>query len=164
MVHDQGTLWKATQASASLPGFGVPVLYQKNLLVDGGLLNNLPTDIMRRMGYSTVIASVVSVDRTGAFTAERIPTPWEAFLARFGRGHREVRFPSLFEVVVRASLLHGALVERANAQHADVTVHPALGDFGLLEFERMDEIVEMGYQRAHTTLGRWRDFAGELFD
>jgi NTE family protein/lysophospholipid hydrolase len=164
MVHKQGTLWKATQASASLPGFGVPVLYQKHLLVDGGLLNNLPTDIMRRMGYGTVIASVVSVDRTGAFTAERVPTPWEAFLAKLGRGHREVRFPSLFEVVVRASLLHGAHVERANARHADVTVHPALGDFGLLEFERMDEIVEMGYQRAHTTLGRWRDFAGELFD
>jgi predicted acylesterase/phospholipase RssA len=164
MVHDKGTLWTATQASASLPGFGVPVLHQKNLLVDGGLLNNLPTDIMRRMGYGTVIASVVSVDRTGAFTAERVPTPWDAFLARFGRGHREVRFPSLFEVVVRASLLHGAHVERANARHADVTVHPALGDFGLLEFERMDEIVEMGYQRALGTLGRWKDFAGELFD
>ena len=164
MVHEQGTLWKATHASACLPGFGMPVLHENHLLVDGGLLNNLPTDIMREMGYGTVIASVVSVDSHrdlhrgarahalgGVPRALRQRPPRRALSEPLrGRG--------------RASLLHGAHVERANARHADVTVHPALQGFGLLQFERMDEIVEAGYQRAHDTLGRWRDFAGELFD
>lgn len=162
MVHRRGTLWKAALASSSLPGVGTPVLHQRQLLVDGGLLNNLPTDIMRRMGHGVVIASAVSVDESGAFTCERVPTPWEAVRSRFRNGSG-IRFPSIFEVVLRASLLHSSFRETASVLEADLSVHPAVEEFGLLDFERIDDIVEAGYRKAHAAITQWREQAVDIF-
>jgi NTE family protein/lysophospholipid hydrolase len=165
MVHRRGTLWKAALASSSLPGVGTPVLHQGHLLVDGGVLNNLPTDVMRRMGQGTVIASAVSVDESGAFTCERVPTIWEAVRARFGSGGTKdgARFPSILDVVLRASLLHSSFRERANVLAADLTVRPAVQQFGLLEVERIDDIVDAGYREAGITIANWRAQAVEVF-
>jgi NTE family protein/lysophospholipid hydrolase len=162
MVHRRGTLWKAALASSSLPGLGIPVLHQGHLLVDGGVLNNLPTDVMRRMGFGTVIASAVSAEYSAAFTCDRVPTTWEVVRGRFGRS-TGTRFPSLLDVVLRASLLHSASRERANVLEADLTIRPAVQDFGLLEFERIDEIVEAGFRKADDTIARWREQAIDIF-
>ena len=164
MVHRRGTLWKACLASSSLPGVGIPVLHGNQLLCDGGLLNNLPTDIMRAMGHGTVIASAVSCDESGAFTCERVPTPWEALRARIGRSRTAVKFPSLLQVVVRASLLHSTSSERASIMDADLKVRPALDEFSLMEFERIDEIVEAGYRAAASTIAHWPEQLGLAAD
>jgi NTE family protein/lysophospholipid hydrolase len=164
MVHKRGPLWFAALASSSLPGVGVPVLYRGQLLVDGALLNNLPTDVMRRMGYAAVIASAVSVDESGAFTCDRVPTTWEAMRARFGRAKNgAARFPTILEVVLRASLLHSASRELANALEADLTVRPAVEGFSLMEFDRIDEIVDAGYKKASDTIAQWRHEKPHLF-
>lgn len=160
MVHRRGTLWKACLASSSLPGVGTPVLHEHHLLCDGGLLNNLPTDIMRAMGHGTVIASAVSCDESSAFTCDRVPTPWEALRARIGRARGPVKFPSLLQVVIRASLLHSTSSERASISDADLAVCPSLEDFSLLEFERIDEIVEAGYRAAQVTIAPWPEQLG----
>jgi predicted acylesterase/phospholipase RssA/CRP-like cAMP-binding protein len=160
MVHRRGTLWKACLASSSLPGVGIPVLHETHLLCDGGLLNNLPTDIMRAMGHGTVIASAVSCDESSAFTCERVPTTWEALRARIGRARHAVKFPTLLQVVVRASLLHSTSSERASITEADLSVCPPLEDFSLLDFERIDEIVEAGYRAAEGTIARWPEQLG----
>ncbi len=164
MVHRRGTLWKACLASSSLPGVGTPVLYEKQLLCDGGLLNNLPTDIMRQMGHGTVIASAVSCDESEAFTCERVPTPWEALRSRIRRSRTAVKFPLLLQVVVRASLLHAKSSERASIMDADLKVCPALDEFSLLEFERIDEIVDAGYRAAASTIEHWPEQLGLTAD
>ena len=160
MVHRRGTLWKACLASSSLPGVGIPVLFGNHLLCDGGLLNNLPTDIMRAMGHGTVIASAVSCDESSAFTCDRVPTTWEALRGRIGRSRAAVKFPSLLQVVVRASLLHSTSSERASITDADLSVCPPLQDFSLLDFERIDEIVDAGYRAAQRTIAHWPDQLG----
>ena len=160
MIHRRGTLWKACLASSSLPGVGTPVLCGTHLLCDGGLLNNLPTDIMRAMGHGTVIASAVSCDESGAFTCDRVPTPWEALRSRIGRSRAAVKFPTLLQVVVRASLLHSTSSERASITDADLSVCPPLQDFSLLEFERIDEIVDAGYRAAQATITHWPEQLG----
>ena len=160
MIHRRGTLWKACLASSSLPGVGTPVLYENHLLCDGGLLNNLPTDIMRGMGHGTVIASAVSCDESSAFTCDRVPTTWEAVRARIGRSRAAVKFPTLLQVVVRASLLHSTSSERASITEADLSVCPPLQDFSLLEFERIDEIVDAGYRAAVGSIAHWPEQLG----
>ena len=160
MVHRRGTLWKACLASSSLPGIGIPVLHENHLLCDGGVLNNLPTDIMRRMGHGTVIASAVSCDEASVFTCDRVPTPWEAVRSRLGRSRAAVKFPSLLQVVIRASLLHSTSSERASILDADLKVCPELEEFSLLEFERIDEIVEAGYRAAAKTIAHWPEQLG----
>jgi len=59
-VHADGPLWAAIRASCSLPGVWPPVIRDGRMLVDGGILNNLPVDIMRARCGGTVIAINVS--------------------------------------------------------------------------------------------------------
>ena len=45
--HRDGMLWRALRASVALPGILPPVTHHGHLLVDGGVMNNLPVDVMR---------------------------------------------------------------------------------------------------------------------
>ncbi len=56
VIYDSGSLVKAMRCSMSVPGVFVPVNDGDRLLVDGGLLNNVPADIARKMGADIVIA------------------------------------------------------------------------------------------------------------
>ena len=47
VVHERGSLWKATRASSAIPGIFSPLLYDGELLVDGAVLNNLPVEVMK---------------------------------------------------------------------------------------------------------------------
>lgn len=56
VVFEKGNILKSLRASMSVPGIFVPVRYNGMTLVDGGVLNNLPHDIARKMGADIVIA------------------------------------------------------------------------------------------------------------
>jgi NTE family protein/lysophospholipid hydrolase len=56
VVHDRGPVWRWLLASASAPGVVPPVVHHGDLLVDGGVLNNLPADILRERCRGSVIA------------------------------------------------------------------------------------------------------------
>jgi NTE family protein len=55
-VFDKGDLALAMRASMSVPGVIAPAEFDGMLLVDGGLVNNLPVDVARAMGADVVIA------------------------------------------------------------------------------------------------------------
>jgi NTE family protein len=60
VVHEQGVMREWVASSMTIPGIGPPVVWRGDLLVDGGLLNNVPTDVMQQMGRGDVIGSDVS--------------------------------------------------------------------------------------------------------
>jgi NTE family protein/lysophospholipid hydrolase len=150
MVHRRGSLLDAATASASLPGFAVPTLHGKQLLCDGGILNNLPTDVMRQIGAGTVIASEVSLEDDTTFLAERVPTPWEVLRKR-------AKFPSLMEVILRASLLHSTRREQIALDESDFTMRPPVEGFSMMDFPRLGELIDIGYRYARETIATWRD-------
>jgi len=59
VILGNGSLSKAMRASMSIPGVFSPVDYEDVLLVDGGVLNNFPTDIAKNMGADIIIGSDV---------------------------------------------------------------------------------------------------------
>src|ERR1700720_3096591 len=62
-VFDHGSLAEAMRASMSLPAFFTPVRERNRVLVDGGLVNNLPVDVARQMGADIVIAVHLALPR-----------------------------------------------------------------------------------------------------
>jgi NTE family protein len=129
VVIGQGNLAVAMRASMSVPGAFDPVPMGQHLLVDGGLADNVPIDVVRRMGADIVIA----VD---------VGTPLEP---------RE----NLTSLVSVTAQLTGLLVVRnANAQIAtltdrDVLIRPALGDdITSSSFDLVDKAIPIGYQAA----------------
>lgn len=60
VVHSSGPLAEAVRASISFPGVFAPVRRDGLVLVDGGVLNNMPCDVARERGYKRILASDVS--------------------------------------------------------------------------------------------------------
>ncbi len=158
-VHRRGLLAKATLASASLPAFAPPIIEGTDLLVDGGVLNNVPADIMRELGCGTVIASEVSIEDDAAFRAERVPSAWEAVRGKLRR-RAPVAFPSLFEVAMRASMLHSIYRARNVMDDADFCFHPPIDRYTMMDFALIAEIVAAGYEDARAALGAWTSRPG----
>lgn len=154
VVHRRGSLLRSLTASASLPGAALPVLENGELLVDGALINNVPVDVMRDLGCGVIIASEVSVEDDASFTCERIPSPWELLWNRIRRRER-VRFPSLLDVVMRASMLQSVHRQREALALADFVFCPHIDHFPMMDFTRLDEIVRTGYEHARDTLPAW---------
>lgn len=56
VILDKGSLRDAVRATLSIPGFFVPFKYKDKLLIDGGVVNNMPIDIAKQMGAEAIIA------------------------------------------------------------------------------------------------------------
>ncbi len=145
-IHQRGSLRKAVRASISLPGILSPVVEADNLLVDGGLMDNLPGDVMREMFGGAVI--VVDVQRAGNLRVQspRMPSPWQALKTRvFGSG-RASQVPGIFDILM-ASVAAPSTERAARVrQAADLCLAPPVGKFGTLEFDARDRIIQAGYE------------------
>jgi NTE family protein len=125
-VFSDGSLAAALRATMSIPGVFSPVEEGQAVFVDGGLLNNLPTDVVREMGADIVIAVHLE------------PAPIEA---------KDIQ--SLFSVLnhsVRVVLDENELRGMARAD-AVVSVH--LGEFTTLDYAKSGPIMQRGYDAAN---------------
>jgi predicted acylesterase/phospholipase RssA len=156
VVHDAGPIWLAVRASCAVPGLVPPVPYRGALLVDGGLLNNLPTDIMRDRSDGYVIAVDVSpkVDPTLTADGPAQVSGWQQLWARM-TGARDHRFPSIAEVLSRAVLAASVRDSQAMGARADLYLHPPVDSVPMSAFKSIDDIVELGYRHASEQLESW---------
>ncbi len=106
-------------------------------------------------GGGTVVASIVSAQVANAFTCERVPTVWEMVRGQV-TGRRTAAFPTIVEVMMRSVVLHSSTREKASAMDADLAIRPAVAGFGLLAFDRMDDIIEAGYRSGQEHLPAWK--------
>ncbi len=130
VVHRRGTMVDALRATTALPGLFPPVRLDGRLLVDGGVLANLPTDALLERDEGPVVAVNVGMGGTPS-DASRDPA-------------RPLRIPLLGETLLRTMLI-GSAGAAAGARAAGLVVvtPPTLG-VGLLEFHQFDAMYEAG--------------------
>ena len=145
-VHDSGLIWNAIRASTALPGIITPVLLNDQLHVDGGLLNNLPVDIMKERFQGKIIAVDVTQMQTVTPQTTKAPNLLDFVMNRGGSGSKNADFPSILEVLMRSMLLGSVKKTRTSLNEADYAICPPVDEYGLLEFPMIDEIVEAAYQ------------------
>jgi predicted acylesterase/phospholipase RssA len=155
-VHRTGSLLEASTASASLPGVFVPSVLDGHLLVDGALFNNLPGDVVRELGCGELVVSRVSVVEDQAFLYERVPSLGEVLRRYVTRWRPPLRYPSLVEVALRASMLASIQRENAVSRSADFLFQPPVEEFGLMEFTALDRIEEISHRYARDRIAEWR--------
>jgi predicted acylesterase/phospholipase RssA len=153
-IHRQGPLWEAVRASMSLPGIFPPVLYHGDLLVDGGVMNNLPIDIMREFVQGGCIVAV-NVSPPEDLMKEYHYGPsisgGRALLSKLNR-HDNISVPLIFECLTRIMVLHDVNRRESKQQLADIFISPQVQQYGLLEFAAYDPIIEIGYTTAKDVL------------
>jgi len=116
VVLDSGPVAPAVRASAAIPGLFSPVEIGGRLLVDGGIVDNLPVEQLRSMGADYVIASDVS--RRGA-SNKNLKTPLKFFLRAPISCRQEP--PSRKKINANATSVHGS----RNIPPGGSKIHPA---------------------------------------
>lgn len=154
VVLNSGALVPALRATSALPGLLAPVEHEGRILVDGGLLNNLPVDLARTLGAVPVVAADVAAppDRELPFHDERgLWTRLKSVL--------QPQRALTVELFMKSFDVPQALVSQIRLAMAppDLLIRPDLDrDFGVEQFARIDEAVEAGYRSARRALEVWR--------
>jgi NTE family protein len=152
VVHRRGPLADAVGGSMSIPGLVPPLREAGRLLVDGGVLNNLPIDIMAGSGEGPVVAVDVMGRKLEASATRSAATGGRRFRVRRRQVDEELALPNILETLSRVTVLGSWRAAAQNRQHAAAIVTPELTGIGLFEFGRIDAAIEAGRRAAREAL------------
>jgi NTE family protein len=125
VVFGKGSLPTAMRATMSLPGVFTPVKLDRMVLVDGGVLDNIPVDAVREMGAKIVIAVAFETPKANPD-----------------------QFKSLSDVMGQTISLVVAKNEQRSLAKADLVISVDTKRFSGIDYQRWSEIIEAGYQAA----------------
>ena len=128
-IFEQGSMTEALRASMAIPLLFTPLEKDGMLLVDGGLVDNLPTDIARGMGADIIIA----VDATSPLLEKD-----------------EIR--TFLEVVDQSISLQMVRNVQESLKLATIVLKPGLDKFTYNSYDKIPEIVERGEKEADKRL------------
>jgi NTE family protein len=124
VFHD-GPIGVAMRSTMSLPGIFAPVHDGDRLYVDGSLVDNLPTDLVRQMHPDVVIAVHLQVSPASA---------------------KEIQ--SLFSVLTRSITVGIASTELRGMENADIVLKADVQKFTSLEYDKAEDLIEKGMEAA----------------
>ncbi len=127
VILNEGVISQAVTASSAIPVVFEPVYLNDKVLIDGGMANNLPVDVVKEMGADIIIAVNVS----GGFSFKELPQ-------------------SKIETGIRA--YHIMQKNMVNNQGADILIEPDLDGISGIDFEEYEILIEKGREAAEAAL------------
>jgi len=136
VVLREGAVSRAVRASCSLPGTFTPLEEEDRLLVDGGLINNLPVSVVKEMGADYVIA----VDL----------------------GSMKTKHPRPRNVLEMLNLSYYTLINftHSEANLADCLIQPDVSRFNFIDFSQTQALIDEGRQAAKAAIPQLRHDLG----
>ncbi|HEU5302678.1 MAG TPA: cyclic nucleotide-binding and patatin-like phospholipase domain-containing protein [Acidimicrobiia bacterium] len=156
VVHRSGPGWFAIRASFSIPGVFPPVRTENgDLLVDGGMLDNMPVGVMRdeHEGIS-VIAIDVGKTRdvvAGALPDDGVVSGWKLLRNRMRRKKHRTSAAGLGRILMRLT----ELGSEQDADHGDLYIRPDIDDYSIADFKAFDRLIELGYEAGQRDVAAW---------
>jgi PAS domain S-box-containing protein len=137
-----------TQASMSIPGHIPPVVSNGELYVDGGVLDNLPVDIMREIFDGVIIANNVSpeIDLKVIGSSEGTFSGWRRALNILRPSARKLDMPNILNILMRAGMLSSIRAVNTSKAQADIYLRPPVDEYQLLDLAPAHEIEKAGYK------------------
>lgn len=128
VVLKEGPIARAVRASCAIPGIFCPVEIEGRLLVDGGVLERVPSGTVREMGAQTVVAVDV-----GAFV-------------------EEYKIHHIFDVLSKTIDIMSREIQHFRLGESDILITPDLRDIGPFHFHRAGEAIARGEEAARRAL------------
>jgi NTE family protein/lysophospholipid hydrolase len=158
MVHRRGSLRRAVRASISLPGILPPVVEDRDLLVDGGLMNKLPVDVMRGLCNGGKVLAM-SICAAGGLES---PQPfgehvsgWGLLRRKLNPFRRRAEAPNIANILLCSTLVNSAQAQEMLEREADLCVHVSPPSIGLFDYQTLGAMVEAGHRAASEQLEAW---------
>jgi predicted acylesterase/phospholipase RssA len=137
VVRDRGDAVNAILESINLPVFSKPISRDGRALVDGGLVNNIPADVLVRSGCNFVIAVSVTARLEHEFAQNRPDTPTSKMTPA-----------SILQTILRSYVVQSVNMHSFGVQPADVVIEPDATGIDLSEFSRTRELAAIGEEAA----------------
>jgi len=149
VVLSSGRLVDAVRASISIPGLFSPVTIGDMILVDGGVIEPLPTEAINIFDVDFTIAVAISTERQRNLSNyyQQISNIQEdnRFLGSLRKAFRRSRnFPNTYEILNTSFNIIQREMTKRYYEHADIVIQPRVGDYGFFEFTKGREIIEKG--------------------
>ena len=151
IVRESGDAVHGIVESINLPGLSKPINRQGEALVDGGLINNVPADVLVTKGCNFVIAVSVTSTLELEFARNRSNTPAS-----------KMRSASTIQTLLRSYLVQNHNINAIGVQPADIVIEPDVTGFELSEFTRTDELAAIGERTTREALPRIQKLLHEL--
>jgi len=129
VIIRKGKLFDALLASASIPGMFPPVILDKKILVDGGIVDVVPIEAAQSLGASFVIG--VNVSQTLK---------------------KRVEFNNAVEIFFRSDSITSSELRKLQLSFADVVITPKVGRFHWSDFSKPEQCVREGEIAAQNTI------------
>jgi len=160
IVHRKGRLKDALRCSMSLPAMIPPICKDGDLIVDGGLLNNLPIDEMQKIaGDCNIIASDISpkTDLTNNEDFASDISGLKLFISRINPFQKSIRTPGILHVLERsvtvAAVNYGLKVQEQNM--ADLYLELPVENVSTLSYNKVDKTSSLGYVASVKQIKIW---------
>ena len=155
-VHNRGPAWLGLRASFSIPGVFPPMrTVDGDVLVDGGVLDNMPVGIMRSLhnGISVIAVDVGSKRdiRAGELPDSGVVSGWRWLRQRVDPRAATPDMAGIIRVIMRITELGGT----GAADLGDLYIRPPVDGIAMLDFGAFDRLVELGYATASAAIEEW---------
>ncbi|MBI3396380.1 MAG: patatin-like phospholipase family protein [Spirochaetia bacterium] len=144
IVFEKGYLSTALRATVSLPGVFPPFTLGNYTIVDGGVLNNLPGDLLRERGYNRVIGVNVTPELDRKMVLTEV-SPDKSVL----KGLRDYfHIPPILRVITRALAIESQELLKFRMEDFDFVFQPDVASFDMFAFEQREGIIAQGRRAA----------------
>jgi predicted acylesterase/phospholipase RssA/CRP-like cAMP-binding protein len=151
LVCDTGDATVNILQSINLPPLALPIVESRQAFVDGGLLNNVPADVLVAKGCNFVIASTVTAKLERDFAGLR---------------SQDSSLPgrpiSSLKVIMRQNMIQGRKMNAVGIQPADFVIAPDVTSFDISEFTRADEMARIGESTTNAIVANLRKMLSKL--
>ena len=146
MVIREGSVIDAVRASISIPAIFVPVKVKDKFLVDGGLVDPVPTNVLRDMGAKFIIA-------VNVLTAPQRNKPDDS-----SQKDETLQTPNIFNTLIQSIYImeHEMVKLRITKMKADIMISPDVSHINAFEFHKGREAIQAGYEAANNVLPELR--------
>jgi predicted acylesterase/phospholipase RssA/CRP-like cAMP-binding protein len=151
LVRDRGDATHNILESINLPPLSLPIVQFEQAVVDGGLLNNVPANVLVAKGCNFVIASTVTAKLEKDFMGIRGKTPGGVS-----------RFISTIQVIMRQNMIQSYSMNDVGVKPADFVIAPDVTSFDMSEFTRADEMAVIGERTTNESVHQLKGMLSKL--
>ena len=151
-VHERGLTSQQIEASIAIPGVFPPVIIDKHLHIDGGIIDNLPIETMYKKPVRNVVAVSLSAEATALIEEAEMPSSWRMFWNKFSYKSRKFGLPGLSSILINSITINSRHRQETSKAHVALYLELDLKEFKFLDWTRWQQIIQKGYEQTQARL------------
>ena len=151
VIRDSGDAVNAITESINLPVLSQPINRDGMALIDGGLVNNIPADVLVSKGCNFVIAVSVTSKIKHEFARNHPGTPT-----------KQMKSASILQTVLRSSLVQNVSVNAIGIQPADFVIELDVSEFETTDFVLTDQMAAIGEKTTRDLIPQMKKLLSQL--